>query len=576
MSGLPPPISAHRLLGDGRACALVLPSAEVDWWCAPRPDSPPRLWSLLDPHGARAWFPGTRPVDVRAEPAGPTALTCLRADCGLVEVWDGLLDDGLVRLVRAREGPLDLTHRASLGGFDGPWHFPETDTTLTAPPGAWMALVVSPAGVALADAAPLIERFRRAEEAAATRVVRPRVPSRHENRTRQALAVLRACTYDATGAMVAAPTTSLPEAPGYDRQFDYRYAWLRDSSLAASVAALVGQRDVAETHLRFLCGLGERVFEAPVFDVTGGPVPEEREVPGVAGWADSRPVRVGNAARNQIQYDALGFVVEAISTHLQHGGRLHRPTWRLVRAVADRVCARREEETSGIWELRKPRDLVGAEIGRWIALDRALWIARVYRPWTRRRRWRAARRECRERVLGELRDDGRLPQVYGGDPDDADASGLLMVIFRLLHRRDRRAARLVDAHLRLLGAGPFLYRYEPGRDDGFAGDEGAFVPCSWWAVSALAAVGRVDEAEERADALCAVLPPLLPEEIDPGTGLGLGNTPLVWSHMEMARALHLLDAAAVRHRFGVAGVMVWRLARHLRARVARPGGRRRP
>ena len=197
------------------------------------------------------------------------------------------------------------------------------------------------------------------------------------------------------------------------------------------------------------------------------------------------------------------------------------------------------------------------------------------RYWPRAALGGGARRECRERVLGELRDDGRLPQVYGGHPDDADAAGLLMVIFRLLDRRDRRAAGLVDAHLRLLGAGPFLYRYEPGRDDGFAGVEGAFVPCSWWAVSALAALGRLEEAEERADALCAVLPPLLPEEIDPGTGLGLGNTPLVWSHMEMARALHLLDAAAVRRRFGVAGVIVWRLGRHLRARVLRPGGRRR-
>jgi GH15 family glucan-1,4-alpha-glucosidase len=292
----------------------------------------------------------------------------------------------------------------------------------------------------------------------------------------------------------------------------------------------------------------------------------------VRGWADSRPARVGNAARDQVQYDALGFVVEAVATHLQHGGRLDRSTWRLVRAVADRVCDRAEEETSGIWELRKPRDLVCAEIGRWIALDRAIWIARWWRPWTRRRRWRIARRECRRRVLGELRDDGRLPQVYGGDPDAVDASGLLIVIFGLLDRHDARAPRLIDAHLRLLGAGPFLYRYEPGGDDGFAGVEGTFVPCSWWAVSALAVVGRLEDAGARSDALCAALPPLLPEEMDPGSGQALGNTPLVWSHMEMARALHLIDAAHVRRRFGVPGVIVWRVGRHLRFRVPRPGG----
>jgi GH15 family glucan-1,4-alpha-glucosidase len=575
VSPLPPPISAHRLIGDGRGAALVLPTGEIDWWCAPRFDSPPRLWSLLDPDGARARFVGVRPVDRRDEPAGPTALTCVRADCGLVEVWDALVEDRLVRLVRCLDGPLDIVHRANLGGFDGPWLWPGGDTVLTAPAGEWAALVVSAAGVATTangEAEARAVRFRALERGA--EIPRPWLPGRHQDRAGQALAVLRACTYEGTGAMVASPVTSLPEAPGHDRQFDYRYAWLRDSSLAASVAALVGRHEMAETHLRFLCHLGDRVFESPLVDVTGGTVPQEREVAGVTGWAGSRPVRVGNAARNQIQYDALGFVVEAVSTHLQHGGRLNRETWRLIRAIADRVCVRREEETNGIWELRKPRDLVCAEIGRWIALDRALWIARGWRPWTRRRHWRAARARCRDRVLAELRDDGRLPQVYGGDPDTVDASGLLVVIFRMLDRRDLRAGRLVDAHLRLLGAGPFTYRYEPGLDDGFAGVEGAFVPCSWWAVSALASVGRLAEAEERAEALCAVLPPLLPEEMDPATGQALGNTPLVWSHMEMARALHLLDAAAVRRRFGFAGVVVWRAARHIRRRVWRRGALR--
>jgi Glycosyl hydrolases family 15 len=541
-----PPIGDHRLLGAGAGAALILPDGTVDWWCGPRVDSSPRLWRLLDGHGPAASYAGVSSTGKVSGAAGPTARTVVRASCGPVELWDALIGDRLVRLARCPTAALVLEHSVDLGGWDGEARRGRCVTTLSAPAGAWAAMAVDEDGTRPVAAHSFASRFDRLERDAADLAGSVRLPGRHRDRIVDAVAVVTACTHAATGAIVAAPTTSLPEAPGHDRQFDYRFSWLRDGSLVASVATLVGRPDIAARHLDFVAGLGDALFASPLVSVDSGPVPFEREVPGVRGWRDSRPVRVGNAATTQVQYDALGFVVAAIADHLGNGGREHRRLWELVRGIADQVVDRPERMTNGIWELRRPDNLVCAEIGRWIALDRALRLGRWLRPWERHADWLAASRRCRDEVLGELRPDGRLPQVYGGDPDQLDASALLTVVFGMLEPDDPRAHRLVDAHLEGLGTGPFLRRYPAGTDDGFSGAEGAFLPCSWWAVSALARLGRLDEAVDRADQLCVILPPLLAEQVDPASGVELGNVPLVWSHMELARGLYLIDRAERR------------------------------
>jgi len=594
----PPPIGAHRLLGDGRSSALIQPGGEVDWWCAPRLDSPPLLWSLLDQKGAAARWCDVRYVALAGGPAGPTARTVLRADGGRIETVDGLLHAGartcaLVRLVRAVDRPVQLVHELGLGGFDAPWVTwngrsaavanheylvlggvldppgdgpgPMVRARVTAEVGRWAALVIVVDGALTDDADELLDLLHRAEAEHEAVLDTARLPRRHPERVRDALSVLRCCTDRETGAVVASPTTSLPEAPGHDRQFDYRYSWVRDASLAASVAALLGHLDVAHRYLGFLerQAADGRILAA-VTTIDAADVPAEREVPGVAGWAGSQPVRVGNGARGQRQVDALGMVVEAVSVYLQQGGSLEPHIWTMVAGIADEVTIGMGEKTNGIWEIRDPKDLVSADIGRWLALDRAIWITRGWRPWVRRGRWKQARAAARDRVLAALDDDGGLPQSYD-DPiapgRPADASALMVPLFRMLDHRDPRADRLIDATLVALDAGPFVYRYEPGGDDGFSGIEGVFLPTSWWAVSALAAVGRVDEARLRADELCAQLPKLLPEELDPIRLQGLGNVPLVWSHMELARAMYVLHAADIRRRFGVAGLALWRVGR---------------
>ena len=598
-----PPISAHRLLSDGRSTALVRPDGEVDWWCAPDMDSTPVLWSLLDSQGAAARWVDVEPAWWSDDPAPSVARTVLRRGGARVECRDALVADGdgvaLVRLVRSDRMPVELSHELTAGGFDGPWGTWSAGrcrldggvdvvvdggrstvdgqvlrTRLVAVPDRWKALVVGVDTHLVADAEVLSARLDDLEADAGRRRGRARLPRHHPDRAADALAVLEACTYRPTGAVVAAPTTSLPEAPGADRQFDYRYTWLRDASLAVSVAALLGRRDAAEAYLAFLRRLAPDGVPpaSPVTDVRGGPVPAEREVDGVAGWGGSQPVRVGNDAAGQVQHDALGLVLEGISVYLQTGGSLDADTWRLVEAVADQAAGADAGPTSGIWELREPQDLVSADIGRWLALDRAIWIARGWRPTARRRRWKRARDEIRERVLAAVLPDGGLPQAYGGSTPDASA--LMAVVFGMLRHPDPRAGRLVTATLAQLDAGPFLYRYPPGGDDGFRGREGAFLPVCWWAVDALAAVGRVDEARRRADDLCAALPRLLPEEVDPVSGESLGNVPLVWSHAEAARAMYVLDAATLRDRFGPAGLWAWRIGRYLRLRHAGRNDRR--
>ena len=368
LAGLPPAIGSHRLLGDGRGSALVTPGGEVDWWCAPTFDAPPLLWSLLDPAGARASWAGSRLVEASPQPAGPTTRTTLALGRARIEVWDALLPvagggSALVRLVRALDGAVEVVHELRVGGFDGAsWTWSgstcragDVDVHVTggrtsvSPAGmartvllateGWSATVVSCTQQVDADAGALAAVLAEAEAAFAAGLDRARLPRHHPDRARDALAVLEACTFRETGAVVASPTTSLPEAPGADRQFDYRFTWLRDASLAVSVASLLGRGAAASRYLSFVHRMvGEAsVPERPMSDIRGGGVPAEREVAHVSGWAGSLPVRVGNAAAEQVQMDALGMLLEAVSVYLQTGGSLDSATWDLVCAVAEHV-----------------------------------------------------------------------------------------------------------------------------------------------------------------------------------------------------------------------------------------------
>lgn len=580
-----PPIAAHRLIGNGRATALVLPDGSIDWWCAPEPDDAPLLWRLLDPSGPCARWSDADSSGQAPPVAGPAVRTTVSVDGVLVQLLDALVRvEGWIvlgRFARAVDVGTTLTHEVGvgIGGFetddaadDTPWWRVTGDvaearpedrrvvvkgtgptavidgvarTTVDVVADRWQGLVLVVGDGDAPDPCAVAGQAEAELRAYDDDLTTCEFPERLGDVCMDALAVVIACTCSGSGAIIAAPTTSLPEVIGGDRQFDYRYCWLRDSAQAVSVSSQLGRHEAARRLFDFLGELGpQRLLESPVFTVRGGDVPEERELSTVSGWRGSRPARVGNDASGQVQHDVLGIVVEAITAFEELGDGLRPAHLSIVAAFADRALEA-PDATNGIWEFRQPAQLVSADIGRWVALDRAVALARRHRRvrWARRaRHWSRVRDEVRTKVLGALRPDGSLPRAYDDEPDVHDASALLAVIYGLIEPEDPRAHRLVDATLRTLGEGVFVRRYR-GVDDGFAPGEGAFVPCSWWAVSALAILGRQEEALDRARAIREVLPGIQPEEVDVATGEGRGNVPLVWSHTEAARAAILVDRA---------------------------------
>jgi hypothetical protein len=584
------PLEEHRLLGHDGMAALLAPDGSVEWWCTPRLDSAPVLWRLLDDAGGAAVWRGAKPVSALGGAASPSARTVVEVEGERVACWDALVrlrgEPALVRLVRAVSDPVELTHELSAAVFD-----PDAEnavllrahsidgvhrdagdgvlrTTLTATTDRWQAIVLqrSTAPDPPLDVATLRAAIDEAEELTARRAEACGVVRAHRDRVEASLAILDALTEPSTGAVVAAPTTSVPEVLGADRNFDYRYAWVRDASLAASVAALLGRPEATRGHVGWLlerCLACEGV-PVPVTDVQGEPVPAERELRHVTGMASSRPVRVGNAAKDQLQVDGAGFVAEAVWILAATGGGLPRDAYRAVVGLADHVADLPPEPSAGIWEQRRPSLVTNADVGRWLLFDRALRLRMVHEPWAwrRRQRWRRARAAARDRVLGSIRADGTLPLEHGGDL--ADSTGLLLAVFGLLGRRDPLAHRVVDAAIARLGMGDpvvALRRYDLEVDAGFEGVESAFVPVSWWAVSALARLDRREEAHALADRLCQATPGLQPEMLDPDGDGALGNTPLTWSHAESARALYLLRVADLRARWTPAGAKAWQLAR---------------
>jgi GH15 family glucan-1,4-alpha-glucosidase len=358
----------------------------------------------------------------------------------------------------------------------------------------------------------------------------------------RSLLTLRLLTYSPSGAPVAAPTTSLPEYPGGLRNWDYRFAWPRDASIGVAAFLAVGKLAEATSFLGWLLHASrlQRPRLPALFTVDGRHVPAERTLTGWPGYADSTPVRTGNGAADQHQLDGYGWVLDAAWTLVSAGHRLYSETWRTMRSFADFVTRHWAEPDAGIWEIRADAaHHVHSKVMAWLALDRALRIARTHPCSTRQRdRWTKAR----DAVAAQVRDRGfsqelgSYTRTYGST--DLDAALLILPLVGIEPADSARMSGTLDAIRGALSAGgPLLYRYPPGQD-GIAGTEGAFVPCSFWLVQALAITGRRREATELFRELLELASPLglFAEEIDPATGAHLGNFPQALSHAAMVQA----------------------------------------
>jgi GH15 family glucan-1,4-alpha-glucosidase len=340
----------------------------------------------------------------------------------------------------------------------------------------------------------------------------------------------------------------LPELAGGGRNWDYRYAWPRDASIGVGAFLGSGLVDHARAFLFWLLHATrlDRPRVPPVLTVHGKPVPAEREVDW-PGHLDSRPVRFGNGARAQHQLDTYGWVLDAMWDLVAGGHHLYSETWRAGRALADEVARRWREPDAGIWEVRgAPQHWVHSKLMAWLALDRALRIAEHHRTSTRHvARWRAERDAIAADVRAHGLDEMRTTYVRAYGRTDIDAALLIAPLIGLDAADSPRVRATIEAVRRELGAGgPLLYRYPPG-DDGLDGGEGAFLPCSFWLVQALAASGAVDDAVAAFEQLLPLGGELglFAEEADPDTGELIGNYPQALTHAALVQAaLAIRDA----------------------------------
>ena len=577
------PLNARGFLSDSETAALVAADGTIDWWCPGRFDADAAFFGLLDPRGGALRVgpavggSGAPPLGEQSYAGDSLVLrTVTHAGESTVEVvdllpWRGTghrAEGRIVRLVTALRGAVDVevaveparrwraardVHAWSEGiAFDGIVVRTGCDMTgghrgalrLEAGEQAVVTVDVEPDDgspladpVSIADAADLVDRT---DDAWSSRLATTTYDGPYHSAVRRSLLVVLGLTYGPTGTLVAAPTTSIPARVGGERNWDHRYAWVRDASLAVDACRDAGLGEEAERVLAWISELCESTDfpMRPFYDVEGqGVDPDERELD-LEGWRGSQPVRVGNGAADHVQLDFYGDLAAAV----------HDPNVKvwpdLVRMglwLTD-AWARPDQ---GIWEIRsKPRQLVGSKLACWDALDRLgrLESARSALSLDAANLRLGARDVLRWIEAHGIAADGGLR----ADPSEADVveASLLSVAWRNPWPHEPwRASRTVDRVLRRLSEGPYVHRYDSSFDDGVPPGEGAFLPSSFWAVTALASLERWDEAHERMEKLCALSAPLglLPEQVDPATGDWLGNHPQAFSHLALVRAALALE-----------------------------------
>jgi alpha,alpha-trehalase len=597
-----PPIADYAFLSDCHTGALVAPDGAIDWLCVPRFDAPSVFGTLLDrqagsfrigPFGisnpsARAYAPGTNVL-----------VTTWKTATGWIEVRDALVvgprrrtdtvtphtrpptdDDAehlLVREVTCFDGTVDVELVCEpvfdYGRTPAEWSLVGDDLHTADATGAEQTIrlrtdmSVGIEGNRVRARHHLREGERRfcslswdpdleppadADDARArldytTRFWRSwlgtaRIPD-HQWRDpiqRSALTI-KGLTYMPTGATVAALTTSLPETPGGERNWDYRYTWIRDTTFTLQALHYLLLDWEADEFMQFVADLeaNEDGSLQIMYGIDGRRDLTESTRDDLSGYAGARPVRIGNGAFDQRQNDVFGAVLDSVLLHTRHSGRLPRRLWPIVEKQAEAATRVWRDPDQGIWEARgAPQHYVSSKLMCWVALDRAAELAGIRGDPELQARWAETADEIRADILEHGVDArGVLRQHY--DTDALDASTLLAVIFGFLPPDDERLRKTVLAIQEELTEDGFVLRYRTDEtDDGLAGREGTFLICSFWLASALATVGEVDRAREMMEKLLRVASPLglYAEEFDAPTARHLGNFPQAFSHLALLEA----------------------------------------
>ena len=594
------PIADYAFLSDCHTGALVAPDGAIDWLCVPRFDSPSVFGTLLD-RGAGAFRLGPFGINVPLartyEPGTNVLTTTWQTPTGWVVVRDALVmgprqgedtitphtrppadDDAehlLVRTATCIEGNVEIELVCEpvfdYGRETAEWSLADVHTADASGAGqtirlrtdmgvgieagrvrarhtvrqgehlfcslSWAEGLASPA-----DADDAVARLDASARYWRSWVGRARIPDHRWRQPilRSALAI-KGLTYMPTGATVAALTTSLPETPGGERNWDYRFTWMRDTTFTLQALHYLNLDWEADEFMQFVADVEANEDGALqiMYGIDGRRDLTESTRDDLSGYAGARPVRVGNGAFDQRQNDVFGAVLDSVLLHSRRSQRLPRRLWPIVENQAE--CAARvwREPDQGIWEARgEPQHYVSSKLMCWVALDRAAQLAGIRGDPERQARWAAIAEEIRDDILENGVDQrGVLRQHYATDA--LDASTLLAALFGFLEPGDERLRASVLAIEQELTEHGFVLRYKTDEtDDGLSGKEGTFLICSFWLVSALAVVGEVQRARDLMERLLRIASPLglYAEEFDADTARHLGNFPQAFSHLALIQA----------------------------------------
>ena len=605
-----PPIADYAFLSDCETMCLIAPSGAVEWMCLPRPDSPSIFSAILDrsagnfrlgPYdemvpAARRYLPGSlmlettwqtqtgwiivrdtmcmgpwhnlserskthrrSPTDFDAEHCLLRTVKCVSGSVDLSMTCDPVFDygriepnwtyegDGYGCLVASGEGTevkvklsTDLRPGIERRGLNARTRMVEGDSHFVAL--AWSPL---PAPVDMEQAT---ERMNRTSEFWRQWINQGEFPDhRWRSYLQRSALTLKGLTYAPTGALLAAATTSLPETPQGERNWDYRFAWVRDSTFALWGLYTLGFDREANDFFYFIsdmCRDGQKL--QVMYGVGGERELTEESLPNLSGYEGAWPVRIGNAAYNQEQHDVWGAVLDSVLLHARSRSHLQESMWPVLKQQVETAAEHWEEPDRGIWEVRgEPQHFVSSKFMCWVALDRGARLARLFDEPVYADKWQVLADQIHDDITTKGVDErGVFVQSYGSK--SLDASLLLLPLLRFLPPTDPRIRATVLAIADELTKDGLVLRYKVDEtDDGLTGEEGTFTICSFWLVSALVEIGETERGKRLCERLLSYASPLelYAEELDPHTGRHLGNFPQAFTHLALVNAvMHVIRA----------------------------------
>ena len=595
-------IEDYALIGDRVSAALVSKYGSIDWACFPAMDSPSVFARILDADSGGSFriSPTGRFQSTRAYREDTSILeTTFTSGTGSVVVTDFMparsgelqrLGDGaIIRIVRGLTGRVEMGVR-----FDPRYDYGRVSPTWDIAPGMGARSrgenesltlyssrvqfeAVEEGGVhgtfetRPGDEYRFVLSYRKPAALMFTRGMRDLAPAAVEaterywrewmarcaysgpysEMVRRSAITLRLLDFAPTGAIIAAPTTSLPETLGGIRNWDYRYCWIRDSAFTLYSFFVLGYPEEAEIYLQWLfeVTLGDPAKLQVLYGLNGEHEATESELEHLEGYANSKPVRIGNGAKDQLQLDMYGEILDCAYLMHRHGGVVSQELWDWLRSVVDYVCDVWDEPDYGPWEVRsEPRYFVYSKALCWVAVDRGILMGEQTGLPFDKERWTSVRDAIKSEVMEKGFKESVNAFTTAYDGEDLDAALLALPLRRFIDPNDPRMESTVQRiakHLSFEGTPELIRRVPPNFDDGLHGEEGSFMLCSFWLVDCLALQGKVAEAEEMLQSLLARANDfgLYAEMVDPATGRHLGNFPQAFTHIALINAATSLEAA---------------------------------